>query len=457
MAIFSKARLLQAQQLQSIESQKEHTILIVDDEATNRQMLREMLSSEYNILEAGDGVEALDLVRQHCSNQGIQVIVSDQRMPRMQGTEFFEHTLSLMPNAIRIILTAFTDIDGLIDSINKGRIYKFLVKPVVRQDFLLMIRQAVEEYEQTRENVQLLKELKIKVNVFERLVPEPFLKRLAPEGFETFEFGTGKSDFMTILWASIRELHGLTQSMKPQELYKFINRYLDLMSQPLHEHHGFINKFMDNAFMALFHHPQNTEAQEAYDAINAALALQQTVNEYNRHRPNPNDPSISMGIGIHSGTVAIGTAGSSDRMDSTVVGENVAMSVRLEGLTKYYDASILVSQDTIRLIQSHVPFKMRVLDWVKVSGITRPMKLYEVYECDPVEIQSLKDKTKSLIVEGLEKRRKKNWEGATACFQAAQKKNPNDVAIQRLIQQCQDLSNTRLPDDWDGAVTVCYQ
>ncbi|PCI25187.1 MAG: hypothetical protein COB67_10995 [SAR324 cluster bacterium] len=158
MAIFSKEKLRKIKaKLNRVE--KKHCILIVDDEEANLRVLSELLAPEYNILLAKDGREALDLVVRESMPERIHVILSDQRMPHMSGTDFLEQTIPLIPRTKRIILTGFIDINVIIASINQAQIYKFLLKPFDPQQMLLTVKRAVEAYELEEQNIELTQKL----------------------------------------------------------------------------------------------------------------------------------------------------------------------------------------------------------------------------------------------------------------------------------------------------------
>lgn len=139
---------------------KDHTILIVDDEMHMRMVLSRMLEKHYNVLVASDGEEALELVQNHPNPEQIHLILCDQRMPRMNGVEFLEKSLPVIPNAIRIIVTAYTDVDAIIAFVNQAQIYKFILKPFDRDNLLLTIQRALEAFDLKQKNVQLIDELK---------------------------------------------------------------------------------------------------------------------------------------------------------------------------------------------------------------------------------------------------------------------------------------------------------
>jgi len=137
-----------------------HTVLLVDDEEENLINLEGILASEYNVLTAKNGREALALVQNDEDPIRIHLIITDQRMPELTGVEFLSKTISIMPLTIRIILTAFADVSTSIDAINNGHIYKFILKPFDRDDMAITVQRALEAYDLEIENVQLLYDLK---------------------------------------------------------------------------------------------------------------------------------------------------------------------------------------------------------------------------------------------------------------------------------------------------------
>lgn len=140
--------------------QKQYTILIVDDEKANLKGLVGALEREYHLLEAINGKQALAMILELPPPRKIDIIITDQRMPEMTGIELLEHSIPLLPHAIRILLTGYTDVESIINSINKGQIYKFVTKPVDPRDLKLTLKRALESYELQLSNLELLVELK---------------------------------------------------------------------------------------------------------------------------------------------------------------------------------------------------------------------------------------------------------------------------------------------------------
>ncbi len=132
-------------------------ILVIDDEPANLRLLRRVLGDEYETFAALSGPEGLDILRQ----QDICLIITDQRMPGMTGVQVLESSLSIRPEAIKILLTGYTDIQALIDAINSGNVYKYIQKPWDAEDLKLTVKRAVEAYDLRRANQQLVKELQV--------------------------------------------------------------------------------------------------------------------------------------------------------------------------------------------------------------------------------------------------------------------------------------------------------
>ncbi len=136
---------------------KKHTILVVDDEDNNLQLLKRSLRNEYNVLTATNGLEALGIVKAIGSE--ISMIISDQRMPEMQGVEFLEEVAKEYPDIIKILLTGYTDTDVIIDSINKCNLYQYLLKPFEPKALLFTVKEGLNKFEILTQNTELSKDL----------------------------------------------------------------------------------------------------------------------------------------------------------------------------------------------------------------------------------------------------------------------------------------------------------
>ncbi len=131
-------------QLMSLNRRKKPKMLVVDDEPDNLDLLYRTFRRDFSVLKADSGVRALELLAQEGE---VAVIISDQRMPEMKGTEFLSKTLPEFPNTVRIILTGFTDIEDLVDAINSGQVYKYITKPWDPNELKAVVQKAAETYE----------------------------------------------------------------------------------------------------------------------------------------------------------------------------------------------------------------------------------------------------------------------------------------------------------------------
>ena len=157
MASFKKENLKKLQ-IPGKNTGKIHTIMLVDDEPAILKELGKLLESEYNVITALNGQEALDIIQKMADPEEISLIISDQRMPPgISGVELLEHLVvkKIIPDAIRIILTGYMDIPVIIDAVNKANIYKFILKPYEPEDFMLTIKRALEVYDLREENKKL--------------------------------------------------------------------------------------------------------------------------------------------------------------------------------------------------------------------------------------------------------------------------------------------------------------
>lgn len=133
-------------------------ILVVDDEKDNVLLLKRTLRRDYNVLCAESAFEALDVLAS--TDQEIALIISDQRMPGMSGTEFISRTLETHPNTLRILLTGYSDIDAMIDGINKCELFQYVTKPWEPSDLQIIVNRAVENYQLSLTKKSLLKQLR---------------------------------------------------------------------------------------------------------------------------------------------------------------------------------------------------------------------------------------------------------------------------------------------------------
>ncbi|UIE38994.1 response regulator [Leptodesmis sichuanensis] len=140
-------------QLMSLERTKKAKMLVVDDEPDNLDLLYRTFRRDFQVLKAESGVQALEVL---AAEGEVAVIISDQRMPEMKGTEFLSRTVPKFPDTMRIILTGFTDVEDLVEAINSGQVYKYITKPWNPDELKAVVQRAAETYELLKQRTEEL-------------------------------------------------------------------------------------------------------------------------------------------------------------------------------------------------------------------------------------------------------------------------------------------------------------
>lgn len=482
---------------------KPSRILIVDDEPDNLLVLEELLKLQgYVPLAIESGNRALALAREYQPD----LILLDVMMPEMDGFEVCrrlreDENLQTVPV---IFLTALDDDDSRLRGLEMmGDDY--LIKPlnsnllltkisstlrlsqIRKQQSERLIRQQVKE--QSRHQILAAWETSEYISEkFRLFVPEQFLNRIAPKGVESIQLGNASEEELTILFCDIRGFTSIAESQSAGETFRWINAFFTLMNQAIVVHHGFIDKFLGDAIMAVFDRP----GHHAQDALSAAVMMQQSLKEFNTELAQYNlEEPLNIGIGIHTGIGMIGTVGSDRRMDSTVIGDVVNTAARLEELTKLYGLSIIASETAIAhlkagsaganlLVNSLVPplseansfpdletesicelrmteqpelFYYRWIDRLNPRGKQQVVDLYEILGTqtqllDEAKVQSLGD-----FESGIQAWLQGDFADALNHFQQVIQENPTDPIAILYVERCQGrlgLTPRQNGSRWDG-------
>ncbi len=282
---------------------------------------------------------------------------------------------------------------------------------------------------------------------YSRFVPSQILQFLNKQSITQVKLGDQTQQEMTVLFADIRSFTNLSEQMTPQENFNFINSYLGQVSPIIREYNGFIDKYMGDAIMALF-------PTQANDAIQAAIAIQKKVTAYNLHRLDEGYQPINVGIGLHTGIVMLGTIGEVERMEGTVISDAVNLAARLEGLTKLYGSSIIVSGSMMVNSDTSKHYTYRFLDQVKVKGKEKVVSIFEILNGDPEDIRHLKLETQSTFEQGLLHYHDQKFTKAKKYFQQTLAINPNDKAAQLYLRRVQTFIEYGVPPDWEGVAAL---
>ena len=180
----------------------------------------------------------------------------------------------------------------------------------------------------------------------------------------------------TILFSDIRGFTTISEKIgSPDKLIHMLNDYMTPMVDNIVEHRGTIDKFIGDAIMAYWNAPVEV-LNHADRAVHSAIEQIEMLVEVNRKITPKYDVSIAIGIGVHTGVVTAGDMGSQGRSDYTIIGDNVNLASRLEGLTKQYGAQVLISEATRMLLKDE--YTIRPMDLVEVKGKSEAVEIHEV-------------------------------------------------------------------------------
>lgn len=270
---------------------------------------------------------------------------------------------------------------------------------------------------------------------FFRFVPHQFLQYLGKDSIVDVQLGDNVQREMSVLFADIRDFTSLSEQMTPEDNFKFINAYLSHVEPAIAEYRGFVDKYIGDEIMALF-------SQSADDALRAGIRMLDLLAEYNktRRRTDPTKPTyrppIEIGIGINTGKLMLGTVGGKSRMDGTVIGDAVNLASRLEGLTKNYGVSLLISHYTFVRLNHINEYGIRLIDHVQVKGKLEMVSVFEVFDADPPDLRAGKQATKTMFERGLLHYYLGEISEAIALFESCLEQNPQDKVAQIYLTRC---------------------
>ncbi|MFK8005964.1 MAG: adenylate/guanylate cyclase domain-containing protein [Saprospiraceae bacterium] len=284
-------------------------------------------------------------------------------------------------------------------------------------------------------------------DTFRKFVPEQFLKTLDEKATNNIPLGLAREELLTISFSDIRSFSNISEQMTSQELLVFLNDYFKKMDAPIHHNYGFIDKYIGDSIMSIFDRKLEDENKHPSDAVKAGIGMQEV--QQNHDEQHQTMFPIQFGVGIHTGKVILGTVGSASRMSSTVIGDAVNLASRLESLTKYYDAQIIISETTKELI-NYDDFHIRQLDKVVVKGKSNIVFIYEVFDANPFELKKMKVESSPFYEEGLKFYFEKKWELAIESFEKSLAVFPNDKVAKMYIERCEQFQKKAPPLDWQG-------
>jgi len=211
-------------------------------------------------------------------------------------------------------------------------------------------------------------------HAFQHYVPPAVVEAIARDPGR-LRLGGEKRD-VTVLFSDIRGFTTLSETMDPEALVRFMNRYFTAMTARVFDEQGSLDKFIGDGLMAVYGAPVALTGHAAH-ACRAALGMCAALGDLNREWQAEGQPAVEIGIGIHSGPVVAGNMGSAERFNYTVAGDTVNLAARIEALNKDYGTVILASEATLAQL-GEPPCPTREIDILRVRGRAQPVRLFEL-------------------------------------------------------------------------------
>lgn len=266
---------------------------------------------------------------------------------------------------------------------------------------------------------------------FSQYINPQLMKRLV-DNPDQLKLGGEKRE-MTVMFSDVRGFTTLSEKLDPEDLIALLNDYLDEMCEIILEQKGTIDKFIGDAIMALWNAPLD-DAKHQRNAVNTSIMMIDALEEFNKHHPETN---LNIGVGLNTGEMVVGNIGSRRRFDYTVLGDNVNLASRVEGLTKKYGLRILATESTVKAVDNP-DLIFRLVDQVIVKGKSKPIRLYQpLKKTDENEkLKTEYEKAFALYEKGEFNQAKKTWSALSS--------DPTSVM---MIERLKDLETDK---NWRG-------
>ncbi len=284
-----------------------------------------------------------------------------------------------------------------------------------------------------------------------RELKNAFSRYVSPSVVETIiadpshlELG-GERKRMSVLFSDICGFTSISEGLSPEKLVEILNIYLSRMTAIVFENRGVLDKYIGDAVMAFWNAPFE-QPDHAWLAVSTALKMQQVLDEMNKAKAF-GEVEIRIGVGINTGDMVVGNVGGETRFDYTVIGDNVNLGSRLEGLTRTYGVGVIVSETTYNELKDRIV--ARRLDKVAVKGKKEPVIIFEVL----AETHTATDEQKKLAADfeaALDKYLAKDFAGAGAACNTMLKAFPADAPTNLLKDRAEQFKTTPPPLDWNG-------
>jgi adenylate cyclase len=289
-----------------------------------------------------------------------------------------------------------------------------------------------------------------------RLIRKTFSQYLSPGVIELIEKDPekyirpgGEMKELTIMFSDIRSFTTLSEGLTPDELVKLLNEYFGAMTEIIFSNQGTLDKYIGDAIMAFWGSPY-PQHDHAFRSCTCALQMVHGLEKLNVKWSREGRPPIAVGIGLNTGPVNVGNMGSDRRLAWTVMGDNVNLASRLEGITKLYHSKLVISEATYRQVSTQ--FVCRELDKIKVKGKNQPVNIYEL-----MDVIAEKSKYETLLTQfdhAMAAYRNQDWQEASDRFAEVLTSYPDDGPTQAFLERAVEFMEEAPEDGWDGVYVM---
>ncbi|ODU70095.1 MAG: hypothetical protein ABT11_09300 [Novosphingobium sp. SCN 66-18] len=298
----------------------------------------------------------------------------------------------------------------------------------------------------------MVEELRQKValkNTFSSYMDPRVVDRLL--GANRAELEAGEKREMTVYFSDVQGFSAISETLTPTALVRLVNRYLTLAAEPIHRHHGVIDKYIGDAVMAYWGPPFALE-EPALSAVIAALEQREQIARLQRELPEllglrRGAPSVSARIGLATGDVVVGSIGSAASRNFTIMGDTVNIASRLESANKTYGTLILADEATMLKVRHRI--EAREIDLLAAPGKSEAVRIYELLgEIGEVEPHLLA--ARDAHAHALALYRAREWDKAEAAFAEALRIAPEDGPARVFLTRIAAFRSAPPPADWAG-------
>jgi len=280
-----------------------------------------------------------------------------------------------------------------------------------------------------------------------KFVPYEFLASLGHTVITDIRLGDQVEKIVTVLFSDIRDYTSFSEQMTPEENFRFVSSFNERMGPIIRKNKGFVNQYLGDSIMAIF--PGN-----ATDALNAAIGMRLTLEELNEERRLIDQPPIQIGLGMHTGPLIMGIIGDNHRMDAATISDTVNTASRIESLTKYYKADIIISDASLQQISEPGLFKLRHLGLVQLKGKQEAIRIHECFSGNTKEEIEYKQSTLHLFDQGMDYYINRSFDKARDAFQEVVGVCPSDRTAVFFYNKTEQLVSNVSKENWIGVVEM---